>query len=587
MSLTFENLSKGYAGKTVFEKINGKINSEDKIGLLGTNGVGKTTLVKLLSGKEKSDYGNIHYAASLKIFYGEQYPEFAAGVSVYNEVYQTIETNGGQLKFKEIKDANALTKRSLNKIGLDQRLWQQEARSLSGGEKTKLLLTKVIVSDFDLLILDEPTNHLDTESCQWLEDYLNSLNKPILIISHDRYFLDNVVNKIWELTFKKLREHPGNYSEYKIQKENEEKNTQKEYEKQEVQIQDLKRMVHDRKNWYASAHKSAGQDDFYRAKAKKHTSVMRAKQRELERLENNRIAKPQKVVSPAFEIINKGFAERKLPPILIRAQNLSKKFGNRIIMQNVSLNIRRGDKIALLGGNGVGKTTLLKIITNLDKDYQGAVTTNPSLKISYFAQELSDLSGDRTILDDVLTLGGVRVDEARLLLASLLIRGNDVYKKISNLSMGEKCRVIFAKLILSGPDLLILDEPTNYLDIISREKMEEVLEDFQGSMLFVSHDRYFTKRLANRIWHLQNQRLKCYDGEYEYYLNKSEQESLKAEVGVNFEHISNQIRRLELELAFLSGKLAESLAQEEKEQMNQEFLRVAKELNAYKEILDN
>jgi len=284
MSLTFENLSKGYAGKTVFEKINGKINPEDKIGLIGTNGVGKTTLVKLLSGKEKSDYGNIHYAAFLKIFYGEQYPEFAEGVSVYNKVYQTIVTNGGQLKLKEIKDANALTKKSLNKIGLDQRLWQQEARSLSGGEKTKLQLTKVIVSDFDLLILDEPTN---------------------------------------------------------------------------------------------------------------------------------------------------------------------------------------------------------------------------------------------------------------------------------------------------------------YLDIISREKMEEVLENFQGSMLFVSHDRYFTKRLANRIWHLQNQRLKCYDGDYEYYLNKSEQESLKAEVGVNFEHISNQIQRLELELAFLSGKLAEPLAQEEKEQMNQEFFRVAKELNANKEMLDN
>lgn len=595
MSLSFANLSKAYAGKIVLENINGKINAGDKIGLIGTNGVGKTTLVKLLAGRESKDSGSIRYLPSLKIFYGEQYPEFVKGASVYEIAYQTIVTNSNKLKTKETeeiednivnKDIASLAKKGLDKMGLDGELWEQQAENLSGGEKTKLMLCKVMLSDFDLLILDEPTNHLDMESCQQLEDYVNSLDKTVLIISHDRYFLDKVVNKIWELTPKDLREYMGNYSAYKIQKENEEKNIQKEYEKQEARIQDLKGMINDRKNWYASAHKSAGQDDFYRAKAKKHTSVMKAKKRELERLESNRVAKPQKAGSPAFEIINKGFAEKKLPPVLIRAQNLCKKFGNRIIMQNVSLNIRRGDKIALLGANGVGKTTLLKIITNLDQDYQGTVNINPSLQIGYFAQELSDLNSNMTILDDVLSVAGVRVDEARLLLACLLFKGNDIYKKVGNLSMGERCRVIFAKLILSGPDLLILDEPTNYLDIISREKIEEVLENYRGSMLFVSHDRYFTKRLADRIFHLQNQRIKCYDGNYEYYLVKSEKEFLQAKVGVDFEQISNNIRLLELQLAFLSGKLAEPLAEEEKEQMNQEFIRVAKELKAYKEMLN-
>ena len=585
MSLSFENLSKGYAGKIVFENIKGKINAGDRIGLIGTNGVGKTTLVKLLSGRESRDTGSIHYSSSLKIFYGEQYPKFVEGASVYEVVYETIVAHSSKLKIIDGKDTAAKAKKSLNKIGLHRELWEQQAENLSGGEKTKLMLCKVMVSDFDLLILDEPTNHLDMESCQWLEDYIISLDKTVLIISHDRYFLDNVTNKIWELMPKDLWEYTGNYSEYKVQKENKEKNTKKEYGKQEARIQDLKGMINDRKNWYTSAHKSAGQDDFYRAKAKKHTSVMRAKKRELERLENNRIDKPQKTVSPAFEIINKGFAEKKLPPVLVRAENLSKKFGNRIIVQNVSLNIQRGDKIALLGANGVGKTTLLKIITNLDKDYQGTVAMNPSLKIGYFAQELSDLNSEITILDDVLTVGGVRVDEARLLLACLLFRGNEVYKKIGNLSMGERCRVIFAKLILSAPDLLILDEPTNYLDIISREKIEEVLENFRGSMLFVSHDRYFTRRLANRICHLQNQGVKCYDGNYEYYLAKSEKESLQAKVGVDFDQISNDIRRLELELAFLSGKFSEPLAEDEKERMNDQFIKVAKELNVYRKLL--
>ncbi len=585
MSLSFENLSKSYAGKTVFENINGKIYAGDRIGLIGTNGVGKTTLVKLLAGKESRDSGSIRYPSSLKIFYGEQYPQFVEGASVYELVYETIAANSSNFKLKDSKEIAALAKKSLNNISLGSELWEQQAEKLSGGEKTKLMLCKVMVSDFDLLILDEPTNHLDMESCQQLEDYLNSLDKTILIISHDRYFLDHVVNKIWELTPKELREYAGNYSDYKTQKGNEEKNLQKEYEKQEARIQELERMINDRKNWYASAHKSAGQHDFYRAKAKKHSSVMKAKKRELERLENNRIAKHPKAVSPAFEIINKGFADKKLPPVLVRVQNLSKNFGNRIILQNVSLDIKRGDKIALLGANGVGKTTLLKMIINLDQDYQGTVTMNPSLKLGYFTQELSDLNNDTTILDEVLTRGGVRVDEARLLLACLLFRGNDVYKKIGNLSMGEKCRVIFAKLILSAPDLLILDEPTNYLDIISREKIEEVLEDFRGSMFFVSHDRFFTQRLANRIFLLQNQRIKCYDGNYEYYLAKREKESLQAKVGVDFAQISNNIRRLELELAFLSGKLAEPLAEEEKEQFNQEFIRVVKELNTYKALL--
>lgn len=582
MNLFFEDLCKTYHGKTIFDNISGRINEGDKIGIIGENGVGKTTLIKLILGVEEADKGIIHYPSiPLKIMYIEQKPVFPKDISVYEEVYKALASSGSRTD-----EADSKIQKALGTLGLKKEVWQQKAINLSGGEKTKLLLCKMLVSDFDFLILDEPTNHLDMETCQWLEEYLNSLKKTILLVSHDRYFLDKLVNRIWELSSDGLKAYEGNYTDYKLQKENEIKNIIKEYNKQQREIENLRKNIIERKNWYASAHKSAGQNDFLRAKAKKHASILKAKKRKLEKLEANKIDKPREVVSPAFDIINKNNAFDKLPPYLVKAQGITKYFNNRLIFEEVSFNIRRGDKIALIGSNGTGKTTLLRIINNIDNEYEGELTINPSIRIGYFAQELNNLDKGKTILENVMSQE-INIGEARLLLACLLFRGDDVYKKVDDLSMGEKGRVAFAKLILSGSNLLILDEPTNYMDILSKEKIEEVLQDFAGSVIFVSHDRYFIKRIANRIFKLEDRKLKCYDGDYNYYLSKASQENFSSRNCLDYNLISNEINRLENELAFLSGKLAQELEEEEKQELDRKFIETARQLNTYRDIIKN
>jgi len=582
MNLHFENLCKIYNGKTIFDNVTGRINQWDKIGLIGVNGVGKTTLVKLFVGKEEADEGWIkHPSYSVKTLYVEQEPKFEAQVSIYEEIYNMALKDSGNMGGIDGK-----VKKALNTLGFKEELWNQKAESLSGGEKTKLALCKMMVYDFDFLILDEPTNHLDIEACQWLEEYLNNIEKTVLIISHDRYFLDKVVNKIWELTPNGLKAYEGNYSDYKSQKENEIKSIIKEYNKQQQEIQKLRKNINERRNWYLSAHKSAGQNDFLRAKAKKHASVLKAMETKLEKLEENRIDKPREVVSPAFDIINKNTISEKLPSYLIKAQGITKYFGDRIIFKDVSFSVVRGDKIGLIGPNGTGKTTLLRIINNIDNDYYGTLTINPSVKIGYFDQELKSLDNSKSIIDNVMSRE-ISISEARLLLACLLFRGDDVYKKVASLSMGERGRVAFARLILSGANLLLLDEPTNYMDIVSKEKIEEVLQDFAGTIIFVSHDRYFINRIANKIFELANGRLTCYEGDYNYYLSKASQENLNERKNINYNNISNEINRLENELAFLSGKLAQPLEEEEKQELEKKFIETARQLNEYREVIKN
>jgi len=578
LNLFFENISKSFGSKIVFEGLTGKISRGDRIGLLGTNGVGKSTLARILAGLEARDSGEIILSpSSIKLLYIEQYPEFDERITVYDELYKYA------LQGRDAPIAHSITQECFEKIDLNRKLWEQRAVTLSGGEKTKLALCRAMVCDYDILILDEPTNHLDMESSEMLEDFLANLDKTLLVISHDRYFLDNTVTKIWELSRAGLKVYEGNYSDYKYQKEIETKSHIKQYNKQQKEIQHLKQLIEERKSWYKSAHKGAGQNDFYRSKAKKHAGVIKAKQRQLEKLQANKIARPQKELSPAFDIINKNIVGRKLPPLLVCVQDLTKSFGERLLFKNVSINIMRQDRVAILGKNGTGKTTFLKILCGIDNAYEGKVTINPSVKVGYFAQELDNLREGNTVLDEALSAGGTQ-EEARTLLASLLFKGDEVFKKIDLLSMGEKCRVAFAKLILSGANLLVLDEPTNYMDILSREKIEQALEDFQGSIIFVSHDRYFVSRIANRVWEIEDQKLKCYSGGYEYYLQKKRMAQIENKASHNIE---DEIRRLELELAYLGGRLDLTLDEEEKMQLNEKFLATARKLNEYKRLLKN
>lgn len=577
VNLHFAGLSKSYGAKTVLENISGSINPTDKIGLVGRNGVGKTTLARILAGREASDAGQIEVSPPrAKILYLEQYPVFGEEDTVYQMVLEAARKN------PRLQDVHTEVQKALNRLGIGVTRWGQRANSLSGGEKTKLSLCRILVSDFDLLLLDEPTNHLDLDNCEWLEDFLAKLTQPLVVISHDRFFLDRVVSKIWELTSQGLQVYEGNYSAYRRQKEIEERTLEREYEKQQQKIRHLKQVINERRNWYQKAHTAAGTNDFYRSKAKKHASVLKAKERELERHEKEKVAKPAQLPAPAFAVLNKNVTGKRFPRILLRGEKVGKAFGEKVLFQDVSFTIRRGDKIALIGPNGTGKTTLLKIIAGCLADYEGKVRVSPAVKIGYFAQELDNLNPAASVLDEVLA-GEAVVEEARLLLACLLFRGDAVYKRIGDLSMGEKGRVAFAKLILSGANFLVLDEPTNYMDIESREAIEKALADFGGSFILVTHDRYFLG-LTNRIFALEAGKLRCYHGNYEYYLAKKREETGSDRAADQEEDVAANIIRLECELAYLGGKLDECKDEEEKERLEARFLQVARELNHYKKL---
>ncbi len=592
MKLYFDNLSKGFGGHTVLNKTSGAINGGEIIGLIGANGAGKTTLAKILAGIEICDSGKVHHSPNdLRVKYVDQFPVFRENSTVHEEVLTEL------LRLNQVEclspESEARVGKALNRIGLEEKTWHQQAADLSGGEKTKLALCKAMLGEFDVLLLDEPSNHLDAESCEYLEEYIvnvgNSRGKAVLVVSHDRYFLDAVAKRIWELTFKGLTIYEGNYSAYRQQKEIENKSAAKEFNKQQTKIRHLKHVINERKSWYTSAHKAAGQNDFARAKAKKHTAILKAKEKQLERLENNRKEKPRPDLTAAFDVINKDVSNDRLPATLVRGRNISKKYGDTVIFDNADFIVNRGDKIALLGKNGSGKSTLLKIISTLDQEFGGTISVTPKVKIGYLAQDLALLEknnseGNLSILDYVVAQGAA-VGEARLLLAGLLFRGDEVFKRISCLSMGEKGRVAFARLILSGANLLVLDEPTNYMDIHSREKIEEVLEEYTGAVLFVSHDRFFVNRLAGKIITIESHKLITYHGNYQYYLNTVREDKKREEIGNEYNELADSILRLEYRLSLLSGELSTVKDEEEKQRLNQEFINTARELNFCKSVL--
>lgn len=579
MSLIFEGIYKSYHDKMVLTNICGGISRGEKIGFIGSNGIGKTTLSRILAGIEIPDKGTIeHTPPNALIIYLQQYPDFQPGTSVYEELYQAVSKNTG-----ENESINAIVKKTLNQMEIYESLWEKQAIYLSGGEKTKLMLCKVLTKDFDLLVLDEPTNHLDIESAASLEKAIKRIKQSVLIISHNRYLLDRVADRIWELTPKGLKSYKGNYSAYKIQRVSEDKHAAKEYEKQQLRIKQINQAISSRRNWLKSAQKNSD----YKNAAKTQASAIKAKEKELARLLSNRIEKPLQEKLPAFDFINKYQVQNnKLSPVIVRANQITKAYGENVVLKDLSFTIGRSDKTALLGANGAGKTTLLRILCGIDRQYQGKLSLDPTLKIGYLSQEFDELNADATILDNVIT-ENKSTEEIRTFLACLLFKKNDVFKKIKQLSMGEKSRVAFARLILSGSgaNFLVLDEPTNYLDVYAKEKMEEVLEQYPAGILFVSHDAYFVQRIATKIMLIEHGLLKLYNGNYDYFLGKRKNESLQNTHGMDLISIHNRILTLECELAYVGGKLNERLSDDEKRILNDDYLKIVHELNELKQLL--
>lgn len=550
MLLNVDNISKFIKHNEILKDISFKLYRKDKVGIVGKNGIGKTTLLRILVSELESDTGHVK-------FYGKYgYLPQNLFIESHMYVYELMEETKKYGEFLEL----------LNRFGLNT-IEQQKIQTLSGGEKTKLYLIRLLLQNPDILILDEPTNHLDYESIEWLKNFINSFNGAVLMVTHDRYFLDKTVSKIFELEDKHITEYSGSYTFYANKKKAALDKARLEYgiyvkEKRKLEAAARKHM--ERANKYNNMSK----DDFQRHKAAKIAKRSKAIISRLENMEEKEKPSIQKTIKIKLE----GSSE-KTSNILIRAEQISKTY-HRTIFKNISFNIISSTRAALIGKNGVGKSTLLKSLVG-KVPVEGKIYIPPSIKIGYFSQELEDLDLDCTILQEMKK---TYKDEShiRTFLGCMLFRRDDVYKKIGDLSFGERVRVAFLKLMLEENHLLILDEPTNFLDIPTREIIEEALLDYEGAILLVSHDRYFVDKIATEVWELTEQGLVQYFCPYTDYLDK-----IKLSFSKEIIDIKEKILKLEMELSHISFKLM-NCKNEEKAGLEKEYFQSLEKLKELK-----
>lgn len=544
--LSCNNVSKSFGVETILEDISFSVNEGDKIGIVGVNGTGKTTLFKVITGIFPHDKGDIFTSKNCRLGYLEQNTNFYSEKTIYDEVVSVFSdlieaeeelrslehqiaslsakesSSGDQLKkamdtygkkYEEFEKKNGYAYKSevrgtLKGLGFSDEEMNKPVNVLSGGEKTRVLLAKLLLSKPSLLLLDEPTNYLDADAIEWLEAFLRSYEETIMIISHDRYFLDQSVNRIFEMENKRLTSYNGNYTDYQKQaKINREirlrqyENQQRDIKKQEESIERLK---------------AYGRE--------KHLKRARSKEKMLDKVD--RLDKPQELRKKArFNFVLRHHSGNDV----LKAQGLGKSFGDRKLFEGVDFDLYRGEKVALIGPNGVGKSTLFKIIMGDESQDQGEYKLGQGVDIAYFHQEQKSLNLENSIIDEVWDDNPhMTQTEVRNLLGAFLFEGEDVFKSIRSLSGGERARVAILKLILSKSNLLLLDEPTNHLDIDSKEVLEDALKEYEGTLLTISHDRYFLNTVVDRILVLKPNGIEEYLGNYEYYQNKKKEESEKS-----------------------------------------------------------
>ncbi len=566
------NICKSFSGEYILNDISFSIDEKDKIGLVGLNGAGKTTLVKILLGEEEHDEslrhkkaGTISKKNNLKIGYLSQHFELVEENTVFEELmsvfskiqddYKKIQELNARLSYdlenfdsimEELSKLNARyeqeegyaleykVKQILNGLNFPEDKWELKIKNLSGGQKSRVALGRILLEEPELLILDEPTNHLDLNAIEWLEKFLKSYNKAILIISHDRYFLDSVTNRIFEIENKDLKSYNGNFSDYVIQKELILKGLIKAYEKEQEKIKQTEEFI--RK---------------YKAGVK--SKQARGREKLLERME--------KMDNPAIKIRTmklKFEVDNLSTDRVLKVEDLGKAFNEEQIFEKVNLELYRGDRVGLIGKNGVGKSTILRIINGqLEKD-SGEIRYGEKLKISYYDQNHEGLVDENTILDELRLNYPLSEEQARSIAGGFLFSDEDSMKRIGDLSGGERARVVLMKMILEKPNFIILDEPTNHLDIYSREVLEEALEQYDGTLIVVSHDRHFLETVVNKIYEIRSNGSTEFKGDYESYKKHSEESKPEKTVNQDYEEQKrrkNRLKSLEKKLLELEGNI--------------------------------
>ncbi len=535
MLIQLNNVTKNFVVNEVFSNVKMEINDKDRVAIVGRNGAGKSTLLKIISGEIDFDNGERTVSKDTTIGYLSQEFIVREDLSIYEEMItcfneiielekelekisyeltsENIESNPGLLDKYDRLQNQVLTHKDyhykskidsvLYGLDFDKEVFDKKISTFSGGEKTRLSMAKLLLSEPDLLILDEPTNHLDMENVAWIENYLSSYNGAIVIVSHDRYFIDKVVNVVYNLEFGKLKKYVGNYSNFLRQYEEDYEKNLKEYVSQQKDIKRLEEFV----------------------------------QKNIARASTSKMAKSRQKVLDKMEIIDNPRKDDKAANIEFRIKEQS---GRDVLIindlqvgyeeqvgQKYNFSVYKGDRLAIVGKNGIGKSTLIKTIAKKQKKLGGNIQYGSKVSLGYYDQKQAEFESSKTILNELWDEYPLMKEaEVRTVLGRFLFRGDDVLKIVRDLSGGEKARLQLAKLMLEKNNLLILDEPTNHLDITSKQVLEEALENYEGTILFVSHDRYFINKIANKVFDITEEGYNIYLGNYDYYLEKREQEKI-------------------------------------------------------------
>ena len=565
--LEASRLSKEYNGRPVLTNLNFQVDAGEKVGLIGRNGSGKSTLLKIIAGQEKPTDGEVRlYLPLEQVGYLPQEPELPRGLTV--EAYACASGHGAPEEW--------LVQKYLTELGFGRADSARSTEMLSGGEKSRLCLARLAAQSCGLLLLDEPTTHLDTRGLEWLEEYLQGFPGTAVIVSHDRYLLDKTAGRILELEQGSIRSYPGNYSDYARIRDDENRARWNAYRDYRNRRKRMIAAVNRKKEWARrAAAASSPRTPYLAARAKRVDRTVKAFQQRLARLDETAPRKPWEYRRLRLNFSGSG----KTGSRVIHAEGLGHSFEQRTLFEDLSFTIFAGETAVLTGPNGAGKTTLLRLILGELKPDRGKVSLAPSVRAGYLGQSLDILNPALTLLETVAAAGETDGTAARHLLGALLFTGEQVNRKVSTLSGGEKKRLILATLLARRVNLLIMDEPTNHLDIESREAMEAALDEFDGTILAVSHDRYFLHRLSDRVLHLEEGRLANYPGSYGEYLDS---------LGRAGEESLEEILLLENRLSYLSGRLNELAAPgspgaaEELERVNREFIEISRKLQRLK-----